>query len=334
MREALWYRTLENQKVACQLCPHHCRLAPGKAGICRVRYNRDGVLYSRNYGRCSSPVLDPVEKKPLYHFYPGSLILSVGTFGCNFRCQFCQNWELAHGDPYLSHVEPEQLVAMAVRAKDYGSVGIAYTYSEPTVWYEFIWETARLAYKKGLKNVLVTNGFIEEEPLTELLPFIDALNIDVKGFNQEFYRKTVQGDYRPVLDRAKQAYQAGKHVEITTLLIPGLNDREEEIEKLVTWLAGELGEEVPLHFSRYVPNYQLDLPPTQGATLLKAKEIAGRRLQYVYLGNAPELESSSTYCPKCHRPVIKRTGFKVVQVALEKNCCQHCGSELNIVVNP
>lgn len=334
MREALWYRTLEDQKVICHLCPHHCRLAAGKAGICRVRHNRDGVLYTRNYARCSPPVLDPMEKKPLYHFYPGSLILSVGTFGCNFRCKFCQNWQLAHGDPDLSQVEPEQLVAMAVRAKDYGSVGIAYTYSEPTVWYEFILEAARLAHEKELKNVLVTNGFIEEEPLAELLPYIHALNFDVKGFNKEFYRKTVQGDYRPVLDRARQAYQAGKHVEITTLLIPGLNDREEEIKELVTWLAEELGEEVPLHFSRYVPNYRLDLPPTPGTTLLRAKEIAGERLQYVYLGNAPELESTGTFCPKCHELVIKRIGYRVVKAALEKNRCQHCGYELNIVVNP
>lgn len=334
MHKASWYEALKDQKAACHLCPHHCRIKPGQAGICRVRYNWKGVLYTRNYGRCSPPVLDPIEKKPLYHFYPGSLILSVGTFGCNFRCKFCQNWELAHGDPHLSRVEPEQLVAMAVRARDYGSVGIAYTYSEPTVWYEFIWETARLAHGKGLKNVLVTNGYIEEEPLESLLPYIDALNIDVKGLNGEFYRTTVRGDYRPVLQRAKQAYQAGKHVEITTLLIPGLNDREEEIEDLATWLAEELGEEVPLHFSRYVPNYQLELPPTPGATLLRAKEIAARRLQYVYLGNAPELESSSTFCPNCRELVIKRTSYRVVKVALENHCCQHCGSELNIVVNP
>lgn len=332
MREALWYRSVGDQRTVCSLCPHHCRLAPGQAGLCRVRYNQNGMLYTRNYGLCTQPVLDPMEKKPLYHFYPGSSILSVGTLGCNFRCKFCQNWQLAHGDPVLFQVKPEELAELAVRAKEHGCAGIAYTYSEPTVWYEFVLETARLIHEQGLKNVLVTNGFMAAEPFEELLPYIDALNIDVKGFNREFYQKTVGGDYRPVLDRAKQAHRAGKHVEITTLLVPGLNDGEEEIEALVTWLATELGAEVPLHLSRYVPHYRLELPPTPGETLLKAKEIAGQKLHHVYLGNAPELGGSPTYCPQCRRPVIERKGFWVVKTVLEKNACGYCGYTLNIVV--
>jgi len=333
VQEALWYRTLADGRTACLLCPHHCRLAPGQVGICRVRRNRDGVLVTRNYGYCTQPVLDPIEKKPLYHFYPGRTVLSVGTVGCNFRCRFCQNWELAHGDPPLFRVEPEQLVELALEAGKHGNVGLAYTYSEPSVWYEFVLATAKLAHEQGLKNVLVTNGFIEKEPFAELLPYIDALNIDVKGFSEEFYRKTVHGDYRPVLERAQEAYRAGKHVEITTLLVTGLNDGEEEIRELVDWLAGALGPEVPLHFSRYRPHYQLDLPPTPAATLLKAKEVAERKLHHVYLGNAPELGGADTYCPQCRRPVIERRGFWVVKTALQGRACGHCGRSLNIVVD-
>ncbi|NLC77721.1 MAG: AmmeMemoRadiSam system radical SAM enzyme [Clostridia bacterium] len=331
MREALWYEKLADRQTACGLCPHRCRLQPGKRGICRVRYNEGGVLYTRNYGQCSPLALDPIEKKPLYHFFPGSLILSVGTVGCNFKCRFCQNHELAHGDPFLYRKEPETLAALAKEHQRNGSVGIAYTYSEPIVWYEFIKETAELIQAEGLVNVLVTNGFIEEEPLAALLPHIDALNIDVKGFSQKFYREMVKGDYLPVLRTAEQAYKAGKHVEITTLLIPGLNDQEEEIRQLVGWLAGKLGPEVPLHFSRYVPRYQLDLPPTPAKTLLKAKEIARERLHYVYLGNAPELKESNTYCPECKEPVIERTGYGIRIRGLAGNRCAYCGAQLNII---
>lgn len=285
MHEAMYYRSLENGVVICELCPRDCVIKPGQKGFCRVRENRDGVLEALNYGKYTVAAIDPVEKKPLYHFYPGSSILSVGTFGCNFHCGFCQNWQIAHQATEGESVSAETLVTWALAAAKKGSIGVAYTYSEPLMWYEFILEAAKQVQKVGQKNVLVTNGFINPEPFKRLLPYIDALNIDVKGFTEEFYRKIVKGKLEPVLATAEAAYQAGKHVEITTLLIPGLNDSKEEVEKLVCWISEKLGPEVPLHFSRYFPNYQLDLPSTPIKTLQSAQEIALKKLNYVYLGN-------------------------------------------------
>ncbi|WP_227764191.1 AmmeMemoRadiSam system radical SAM enzyme [Zhaonella formicivorans] len=331
MREAKWYEKLEGNAVLCRLCPHGCRLEPGKTGICRVRTNVGGRLETRNYGLCTSLALDPIEKKPLYHFYPGKNIVSLGTVGCNLQCAFCQNWHLAHGEPGLAEITPRELVQAACQVKEKDSIGIAYTYSEPTVWYEFVLEAAEQAKSADLQNVLVTNGFINEEPLKELAPVIDALNIDVKGFSTDFYRKIIKGDYRPVLRTAELAKEAGCHVEITTLLITGLNDGEEEIKSLVEWLAGSLGADVPLHFSRYFPNYQMEAPPTPLKTLQKAREIAREKLHFVYIGNAPELDGSDTYCPKCGRDVISRSGYRVALTGLKGKECKYCGEELAIV---
>lgn len=285
MHEAMYWCPREGDGISCTLCPKGCLIPSGEAGFCRVRKNTDGKLVALNYGRCTSLALDPIEKKPLYHFYPGSLILSVGTFGCNFHCGFCQNWQIAHAAENGEMVTPSQIVRIALDAVERGNIGVAYTYSEPLVWYEFVLDTAREVKKAGLKNVLVTNGFIRPEPFSELLPFIDALNIDVKGFTNRFYQETVHGSLEPVLAAAEQAVRAGKHVEITTLLIPGLNDREAELESLTDWVAGKLGPEVPLHFSRYFPNYHLKLAPTPLATMEKARKIAKGKLKYVYLGN-------------------------------------------------
>ncbi|MGI6552637.1 MAG: AmmeMemoRadiSam system radical SAM enzyme [Clostridia bacterium] len=331
MHEAQWYRSGEGGRVLCDLCPHCCQLAPGQKGICRVRENHQGKLVTRNYALCSPLALDPIEKKPLYHFFPGSTILSTGTVGCNFRCQFCQNWQLAHGEPSLTPLEPGELTRIARREKDRGCIGIAYTYSEPLVWYEYVLEEARISHEQGLKNVLVTNGFINEEPLEKLLPVIDAFNIDVKAFNRDFYRKLVKGDYRPVLRTAQKAREAGCHVEVTNLLVPGLNDGEEEIRRLVDWLAGTLGPDTPLHFSRYFPHYQLDLPPTPLETLAKAKELAEDKLRYVYLGNAPQLDGSDTYCPHCGEKVIGRSGYWVNLKGLDGNHCRYCRALLPII---
>jgi pyruvate formate lyase activating enzyme len=330
MQEARFYEKQEDNKVWCHLCPKNCHIQPGHAGFCRARKNEGGTLYSLNYGQITSFGIDPVEKKPLYHFYPGKYILSVGTFGCNFHCGFCQNWQIAHGDPSTREVTPEDLVASAVLARERsGNIGIAFTYSEPMVWYEYVYDTARLAHEQGLRNVLVTNGFIQEQPLLELLPFIDAMNIDVKGFTEDYYRKTCQGRLEPVKHTVELAHTRC-HVEITTLLVPTLNDSDQEITALVDWLAG-LNPELPIHFSRYFPQYEMDLPPTPLDTLRRAREVACRKLSFVYIGNAPELGPDNTYCPACHNLLIERNAYRIRIRGLDRGACSRCGARIPII---
>lgn len=331
MREALYYEKKEQELAACRLCPKLCTIREGKSGFCRVRKNRAGTLYAANYGEVTSYGMDPIEKKPLYHFYPGALILSLGTVGCNLRCGFCQNWSIAHGNPDTVSVTPEQAVEMARRqvAGGYENAGIAYTYSEPLMWYEFVLDTARLAARAGLKNVLVTNGYVNETPLRALLPYIDAMNIDVKGFTNDFYRKRCAGSLEPVLRTVAIACREC-HVELTNLLVTGLNDTAEEIGRLVDWIAS-LDREIPLHFSRYFPNFETDLPPTPLETLKRAEAIARQKLAYVYLGNAPELGGQDTCCPDCGEKLIRRTGYTVRVTGLEGGACRRCGREINIV---
>jgi len=282
VREVAFYEKKENGAVQCQVCPHFCYVKPGEIGRCRVRANQEGKLYATNYGQVAALALDPIEKKPLYHFYPGSQILSLGTFGCNFDCGFCQNWTLVHSKSNSNPILPQEVIAKAKEFKN--NIGLAYTYSEPFMWYEYVLETAELAHLEGLKNVLVTNGFINQEPLLMLLPFIDALNIDVKAFNEGYYRETCGGKLEPVLKTAELAKKHA-HVEITTLLVPDLNDSPEEIEELTNWIANSLGDETPLHLSRYFPNYKLQAPPTPLETMKRAERIAKKRLKNVYLGN-------------------------------------------------
>jgi pyruvate formate lyase activating enzyme len=284
MKEALFYEKIENSSVHCRLCPHNCKIRPDGLGACRARKNIDGTLFSMNYGRVASISVDPIEKKPLYHFHPGTAILSAGTFGCNLKCSFCQNWSIAHKDAHTYAVSSEQLVEKALDAKKLGNIGIAYTYNEPSIWYEFVLDTAKLARKKGLANVLVTNGFISRDPLLELLPYIDAMNIDVKAYTSDFYAKVCGG----ALDTVKATVEAsivGCHVEITTLVIPGLNDSEDEIGELSRWLAS-ISPEIPLHLTRFFPNYRMqDVPPTPVETLKKAGSEASKYLKHVHLGN-------------------------------------------------
>ncbi|HHP51013.1 MAG TPA: AmmeMemoRadiSam system radical SAM enzyme [Moorella mulderi] len=327
-KEARYYEKLPDGKVKCQLCPHTCLISQTKRGICRVRENQEGRLYTLNYGRITAIAMDPMEKKPLYHFYPGRWILSVGTFGCNFHCQFCQNWQIAHGDPETLYISPEALVDKALELE---SIGIAYTYSEPIVWFEYVLDTAKLAQEAGLKNVMVTNGYINPEPLAELLPFTHAWNIDIKGFNPDFYRRIVGGRLEPVLATAKAVAKAGKHLEITTLLVTGLNDNLEELEQLVLWIRDNLGPDTPLHFSRYFPQYRLHLPPTPLETLYRARDMARRYLNHVYLGNVPDTRANSTYCPRCGSLAIRRTGYDVEPLGLSGGNCRECGTPLAIV---
>ena len=282
MKEALYYEKLGSKRVKCHLCPYECSISDGSKGACGVRINKDGTLTSEVYGKTTGISLDPIEKKPLYHYHPGEYILSVGTKGCNFHCDFCQNWHISQVlDAPTDDISSEEIVNKALGLK---SFGIAYTYNEPFIWYEFVLDTARLAKKKGLENVLVTNGFVNMEPLRGMLPFIDAMNIDLKSFNEAFYVKVCKGRLKPVLEVIKASAKSC-HVELTTLLITALNDSEEEITRLVNWIYDNLGPEVPLHFSRYFPCYNMELPPTPIETLKRAEEIAKKKLKYVYLGN-------------------------------------------------
>jgi pyruvate formate lyase activating enzyme len=259
-------------------------IKPGARGVCGVRKNIEGKLYSLNYGKVASVSLDPIEKKPLYNFHPGSNILSLGTFGCNFKCPFCQNWSIAHEEPACREITPEQAAQLAVESIGRGNIGLAFTYNEPSVWYEFVYETSVASKKRGLANVLVTNGFISREPLLELLPFIDALNIDVKAFSESFYRDYCRGSLENVKQTVEIAAKSS-HIELTCLVIPGLNDSEIEIEKMTEWISS-ISPDITLHLSRFFPNYRMrDILPTPVETLTRLKEIAQRHLKHIYLGN-------------------------------------------------
>jgi pyruvate formate lyase activating enzyme len=269
-------------KVRCHLCPVECVIAPGKHGACGVRVNKDGILYSEIYGRITSAALDPIEKKPLNHYHPGEYIYSIGTKGCNLHCEFCQNWQISQdlSTPTKSITSEEAASA----AKESGSFGIAYTYNEPFIWYEFVLETAKLAKGMGLENVLVTNGYINMEPLEEILPYIDAMNIDLKAFNENFYRKVCGGRLANVREVIKRASR-DCHMELTTLIIPGLNDSDEEIGEEAEWIRDNVGADTPLHLSRYFPCYKMKIEATPVKTLERARDIAMASLKYVYLGN-------------------------------------------------
>lgn len=270
--------------------------------------------------------MDPIEKKPLYHFYPGRQILSLGAIGCNLSCQFCQNYHLVEGKVPLDNLTPEQAVRLA---REDNSVGIAYTYNEPLIWFEYVLDTARIAREEGLKNVLVTNGLINPKPLEELLPFIDAMNIDLKSIRDEFYRRLCGGFRDPVLKNIERSNQAC-HIELTNLLITGTNDSTEEIRELIDYVAS-LDRDIPLHFSRYFPHYQLSMPSTPVDKLMEAYELAKEKLNYVYLGNLWSAEGGNTYCPKCKALLIQREGYSTRIIDLKGRRCQKCGGEVKIV---
>lgn len=284
MKQALFYEKTEDSMVHCYLCPHNCIIKPSMSGVCRARKNIDGELYSLNYGRIASLALDRIEKKPLFRFHPGSMILSAGTFGCNLKCSFCQNWSIAHMDADTVEMSPEVLVDKALETKKAGNIGIAYTYNEPSIWYEYVYDCAVKASREGLCNVLVTNGFIGEKPLMELLPYTDAMNIDVKAYTTEFYKEICKGALHNVKRTVELAVQKC-HVEVTTLVIPDLNDSVKEITELAAWLAS-ISTDIPLHLNRFFPNYRMkNKPVTPLDVLERAKKAASRYLEHVYIGN-------------------------------------------------
>jgi pyruvate formate lyase activating enzyme len=326
MKEALYYQRA-GDKLRCLLCPKECLIAVGEKGFCHARKNIDGKLVALTYEECVSLALDPIEKKPLYHFHPGSRILSCAPKGCNLACRYCQNWSISQEDPPTRHITSGEMIALALDRK---SIGIAYTYSEPFIWYEYLLGTAKLAKEKGLVNVLVTNGYINPEPLEKLLPFIDAMNIDIKSLHDAFYREYCAATVAPVLKTARRAKEAC-HVEITNLIIPTLNDKEEDLRRLIGWVKEKLGDNTPVHFSRYFPQYRLNLPPTPVTTLRRAKELAEEVLKYVYLGNIPDSSANTTYCPKCKEALIVRDGYSISEMHLEAKRCTYCGEEIDIV---
>jgi len=328
MKEALYYKKKEKKVVQCFLCPKNCVIAPDKSGLCRVRKNINGVLTSLVYSQPCSIAMDPIEKKPLYHFMPGSDILSIGTVGCNMRCLHCQNSEISQADPVDvsdQSLSPEDVVKIAV-GKD--SAGIAYTYNEPTVYYEYMLETAKLAKEKGLKNVIVSNGYINSEPLKNLCKYIDAANIDLKSFDEKFYRKVCFAELASVLDTLMTLKKHKVWLEVTNLVIPTLNDNLKEIEKMCIWIKVNLGTDVPIHFSRFHPMYKLlDLPPTDENTLDMAAKVAKKHLNYVYVGNVQITDHSNTYCTSCKALVIGRSGYAISDHT-KKGKCSNCGASV------
>ena len=335
MKEALYYKKLKNSIVQCSLCPQNCVIKQDNFGNCGARKNIDGKLYSLVYAKPASVAIDPIEKKPLYHFLPGSYSLSIGTLGCNLHCLHCQNCDIsqARADQFLGkEVTPKELVEQAINNN---CKSISYTYTEPTIFYEYVLETAKLAKKKGIKNIMVTNGYINQEPLKELYPLIDAANIDLKALDKDFYKKVCSARLEPVLDAIKEIKKIGTWIELTNLIIPSHNDKKEQIEKLVKWIKENLGTKVPLHFSAFYPTYKmLDVPRTPPETLLMAKKIALKHgLKYIYLGNIALPDSGNTYCPNCNKLVIERGGFKVYKNDIKNNSCPFCNEKIDGVLN-
>lgn len=277
---------INNGSVICTLCPHNCKIAEGKTGICRVRKNVAGIIQPLTYGIISGYAVDPIEKKPLYHFYPGSRILSIGSYGCNLRCDFCQNYDISQQtfDDYPSdRISPEEIAEEALRIP--GNLGIAFTYNEPVIWFEYMRDVAIKAHENNLKTVMVSNGFVNREPLTEIISFIDAFNIDLKAFNNTFYQKLTKSGIKPVKETLIQIAQAGRHLEIATLIIPGQNDSVKEMSEEAAWIAGETGKATPLHINRYFPRYRRNDASTPLDTLRKLAQTASQWLDNVHIGN-------------------------------------------------
>lgn len=332
MKEAMLYEELPKARVRCHLCGHRCVIAEGKLGVCGVRKNVGGKLYSLVYGRTVSRHVDPIEKKPLFHFYPGSTAYSIAAPGCNFHCRWCQNWSIAR-PPHERHllvipqVEPERIVAAA---QAYDSRSIAYTYTEPTVFFEYSYDVAQLAHRAGMANVYVTNGYMSKEMLDAFHPYLDAANVDLKAFRKETYRRYVGARLQTVLDNLKAMKRLGIWLEVTTLVIPGLNDDPAELRDAARFIVQELGTDTPWHISRFYPAHEMaDRPRTPLKTLVRAREIGiDEGLDYVYIGNMRTVEDEDTLCPGCRRTLIRRTAFSIVVNTIQAGRCPHCGASI------
>jgi pyruvate formate lyase activating enzyme len=329
-REARYWERLDEGRVRCLLCPRRCTVPPGGRGTCEVRENRGGTYYTLTYGNPCAVHVDPIEKKPLFHFLPGTTSFSIASAGCNLDCKFCQNWQISQARPedlMNQRLPPEDVVEAAVAS---GSLTVAYTYTEPTIFFEYMLDCAKLAHTRGLRNVYHSNGFINPEPLRELCRYMDAANIDLKGFTEDYYSDMSNGSLAPVLTSLKILKGAGVHLEITTLLVPGRNDDPETLRAMCRWIHDNLGASVPLHFSRFHPQYKLtNVAPTPVETLDLARAIALEEgLKYVYIGNVPGHEANSTYCPECGARVIYRIGYSVELVGLSNGACVRCGAAI------
>ncbi len=329
-KEAMYYKKLGHDRVECQLCPNQCIINEGNRGICRVRENQGGILYTLVYGRLVSMNVDPIEKKPLYHFLPGEKALSIATAGCNVHCQFCQNWSIAQANPediQGKYYSPEKLIKTA---EHYKIPIIAFTYNEPIVFYEYMLDAAKLATKAGIKTVMISNGYINAEPMKQLCHYLSGIKIDFKGYSEKFYRELVRGRLQPVLQTMETVYEEKKWLEIVNLVIPTHNDAKPELQALCQWMHDHLGDSTPLHFSRFYPQYLMkNLPPTTVKKLNQAYEIAQDiGLNYIYLGNIPQDKTDDTNCPDCGKCLIERNGYHIEIVGLKNGACKHCGQEI------
>ena len=329
-KEASFWDSLENQRVVCKLCPKECKVDDLERGYCGVRENKEGKYYTHVYGAVCAAHTDPMEKKPFFHFLPGTNAFSIATAGCNMDCAFCQNWE-------ISQIRPEQVESyyllpdeVAETARRTQAKSIAYTYTEPVIFYEYMYDCAVASRSQGIRNVMVSNGYIQEKPLRKLCGVLDGIKVDLKSFRQKYYQEICAGDLKPVLDSLEIIHDEKVWCEIVYLIVPTLNDSEAEIDELCAWVAARLGPDVPLHFTRFHPQYRLkNLPSTPVSSLEMALEIAKNKgLHYVYLGNVPGHEAESTRCPACKEIVVKRIGFTVLEQSIRAGKCAHCGNPI------
>ena len=333
MKEALFYQTGVDKQVTCNLCNHQCRIKPGKRGICGVRENQDGTLYSLVYGLLVAENCDPIEKKPLFHFLPGSFSYSIATVGCNFHCLHCQNYHISQfphtndGRVTGSLRTPEDVVTAAERT---GCRSISYTYVEPTIFYEFARECSVLAHERGLKNVFVSNGYMTPEVTRDLAPLLDGINIDIKAYTDDFYKQVCKARLQPVLDNVRLMHELGVWVEVTTLIIPGWNDSDEELREIARFIKS-INKGIPWHVTAFRPTYKMtDRDSTPVATLQKAREIGvEEELQYVFEGNVPGHGGENTFCPSCKAEIITRFGFSISDIQMKDGRCASCGKEIN-----